>query len=124
MIDMLNVMSSELQKIGVDYQFGMWQGDIVYPYFVGSCDAAEFVSENNYQEATAYINGFTRGSWADLISVSDKIKEHFADFRSISKSGSGISITVAAFSVIPQEDAELKRIQITLNIKKWSVDNE
>ena len=58
------------------------------------------------------------------MNASEKIKQCFADFRTITESGSGISITVAAFSVVPYEDAELKRIQITLNIKEWSVNNE
>jgi len=120
----LNVISQELEKLNIHYQFGRWQNDIVYPYFVGECDAKEFVSENNYQEGTCFLNGFSRKDLLELMQLSEKIKKHFADFRTITEGGSGISITVAAFSVIPQEDAELKRIQITLNIKEWSVNNE
>lgn len=120
----LSAISEELKKLNIDYQFGRWQGKVVYPYFVGEASADEFISENNYQEGTCFINGFTRGAWLDLMNTSEKIKQCFADFRTITESGSGISITVAAFSVVPYEDAELKRIQITLNIKEWSVNNE
>ncbi len=120
----LCIISDELKKLKINYQFGRWQGKVVYPYFVGEASADEFVSENNYQEGTCFINGFTRETWLDLMSASEQIKTCFADFRTIAESGSGISITVAAFSVIPCEDAELKRIQITLNIKEWSVNNE
>lgn len=120
----LSVISKELKRLKINYQFGRWQGKVIYPYFVGEASADEFVSENNYQEGTCFINGFTRGAWLDLMNTSEQIKKCFADFRTITESGSGISITVAAFSVIPCEDAELKRIQITLNIKEWSVNNE
>ncbi len=120
----LSAISEELKRLKINYQFGRWQGKVVYPYFVGEASADEFISENNYQEGTCFINGFTRGAWLDLMSASEQIKTCFADFRTITESGSGISITVAAFSVIPCEDAELKRIQITLNIKEWSVNNE
>ena len=124
MIDVLNRLSSEMKALGINYQFGRWQGKIRYPYFVGDCDTADFVAEHGYQEATCYINGFTRGELLDLLQASEKIKRHFADFRAITESGSGVSITFAASSFMPQEEAELKRIQITLNIKKWSVENE
>lgn len=120
----LSVISEELKKLDINYQFGRWQGKVVYPYFVGEASADEFIAENNYQEGTCFINGFTRGAWLDLMNTSEKIKHCFADFTTITESGSGISITVAAFSVVPCEDAELKRIQITLNIKEWSVNNE
>lgn len=122
--EVLSVISEELKRLKINYQFGRWQGKVIYPYFVGEASADEFVSENNYQEGTCFINGFTRGAWLDLMNTSEQIKKCFADFRTITESGSGISITVAAFSVIPCEDAELKRIQITLNIKEWSVNNE
>lgn len=122
--EVLSSISEELKKLKINYQFGRWQGKVVYPYFVGEASADEFISENNYQEGTCFINGFTRGAWLDLMSASEQIKKCFADFRTITESGSGISITVAAFSVVPCEDAELKRIQITLNIKEWSVNNE
>lgn len=124
MLDAFNVISEELKNLKVNYQFGRWQGEVSYPYFVGEGDAADFVAENNYQEGTCFINGFTRGAWIDLMNTSEKIKQRFADFRTITKGGNGISITVAAFSIVPCEDAELKRIQITLNLKEWSVNNE
>lgn len=118
----LSVISEELKKLNIAYQFGRWQGEVTYPYFVGEGSATEFIAENNYQEGTCFINGFTRGDWLDLMNESEKIKHCFADFRTITNGGNGIAITVAAFSVIPCEDAELKRIQITLNIKEWSVN--
>lgn len=124
MTDVLEIISNELKKLKINYQFVRYNGKVSYPYFVGEISTDEFISENNYQEGTCFINGFTRGAWLDLINASEKIKQSFADFRTITKSGSGISITVAAFSVIPCEDAELKRIQITLNIQEWSVNNE
>lgn len=124
MVDAFNVISEELKNLKVNYQFCRWQGKVIYPYFVGEGSADEFVSENNYQEGTCFINGFTRGAWLELMNTSEKIKQCFADFRTITKGGNGISITVAAFSIVPCEDAELKRIQITLNIKEWSVNNE
>lgn len=123
-IDALNLIEAEMKKLKYNYQYGRYQGAVLYPYFVGEGSASEFVSENNYQEGTVFINGFSRNSLLELMTASETIKQHFSDFRAITESGNGVSITVAAFSQIPQEDAELKRVQITLNIKKWSVDNE
>lgn len=123
-VDVLNLIKTEMQKLDMNYQYGRYDRPVSYPYFVGECSAGEFVSENNYQEGTVFINGFSRNTRLELLEKSETIKNHFADFRAITESGNGVSITVAAFSVIPQEDAELKRVQITLNVKKWSVDNE
>ncbi len=30
----LSVISEELKKLNINYQFGRWQGKVVYPYFV------------------------------------------------------------------------------------------
>lgn len=120
----LNVIKDELRKIGVNYKFFRWQGTVKYPYFVGEISTDDFADENGYQSGTFFLNGFTRGEVFDLLEISEKIKQHFADFRCISESGSGISITFAASTVIAQDDAELKRIQITLSLKDWSVNNE
>lgn len=124
MTDVLNAISSEMEKLNINYQFERYKGTVKYPYFVGSADADEFISENGYQSYTVSVNGFSRGSVIELVKASEKIKNHFADFRTITKGGNGISITFAALNFIPQENAELKRIQITLNVQEWSVKNE
>jgi hypothetical protein len=73
------------------------------------------------------LNGFARGitAHADLEEAKNKIKKHFPSI------GGRLAITdesrVAIFYAntlgnLPTGDAELKRIQINLKIKEWSVE--
>ena len=79
---------------------------------------ATIVNESGQMNVTFILNGWTKGSWLDL----EKIKEQIADsLRSvvITVDGYGVGIFYGNATPIPEEDAELKRIQITLDVRVW-----
>lgn len=126
-MSVLKVIADEMDALGINYDFEEWKGELVYPYFTGEYQETESLDEDGEQEVQFILNGFARGitAHADLEEAKNKIKKHFPSI------GGRLAITeesrVAIFYAntlgnLPTGDAELKRIQINLKIKEWSVN--
>lgn len=119
---MLKFINEQLTAIGVPYEFGEWASDIEYPYFVGEMPSPEEIeAEDGKEEAVLFLNGFNRGNLLELEYIKENIKKHFDPIHGLRANIEGGTIAVfyeGAF--YPQTDeADLKRIQINLKIKKW-----
>ena len=77
--------------------------------------------EDGLQESSFTIEGFSRGSWLELMDIKEKIEKRIST-TAILGNKSGFAVFYSQCLVIPTGDYELKRIQITLNIKEWKVD--
>lgn len=121
--DALKLISDGMEAVSLNYAFAEWKGKIAYPYFVGEYQEQPVVSEDGLQEADFILNGFTRGSWAELEAAKTKIENYFLrDGRTaIAPSGNAVAICYNNSLVVPTGDAELKRIEIHLDVKEWKV---
>lgn len=122
--DVLKLISDSMTAIGVDYAFAEWKGEIAYPYFVGEYQETPAMTEDGLQEADFILTGFTRGSWDDLETAKEKIENYFnkvSGKTAIASSGNAVAIFYANSLVVPTGDAELKRIEIHLDVKEWKV---
>lgn len=117
--DVLAYINHQLTTAGINYEFGEWTSDVVYPYFVGEYQEQPATTEDGLQEATFILNGFSRSSWAALEEAKAKIENLFTYNASILENGSGVDVSYSGSLVIPTGDAELKRMQINLSIKEW-----
>ena len=120
--ELLNFISVELDSTGVNYEFGEWTSEIVYPYFTGEYQEIAPTTEDGLQESTFILVGFSRGSWLDLENAREKIERLFSNKTVILDNGSGVAIFYAGSMVVPTGDAELKRIEIRLDVKEWKVN--
>lgn len=122
-INALSIIDQSMIEMGINYSFGFYTKDpIEYPYFVGEYSEVEVSSEDGLQETTFMITGFSRTSWADLENKKNIIEEYFdPNGRTFMVDGSGIAIMYSNAVMVPQEDPELKSIQINLKIKEWKV---
>lgn len=123
----LKYINDRLTEAGINYHFARYQfgGDAPeYPYAVGTYNEAEATTEDGLQETTLTLDCWTRGSWADLERVKARVKATFPPTgdTTILSTGSGVAVSYARTLTIPTGEAELKRIEITLNIKEWSVN--
>jgi hypothetical protein len=122
-IEAIGLVQARLHSLGINYEFGTWTNDPIYPYFVGEYQESESMTEDGLQESTFILNGFHRGKWLELEQVKDQIEKTFKDGEMIiTASGSGVVISYSDSLIIPTGDAELKRIQINLKIKEWKVN--
>lgn len=122
--EMLKAVDSGMEALGLNYAFMQWEGDVAYPYFVGSYQESPPMSEDGMQEATFILTGFTRGKWLDLEAAKEKIENYFNKIsgKTVIAEGSAVAIFYENSLVVPTGDAELKRIDINLSVKEWKVN--
>ena len=119
----LKFVSDTLDSIGISYQFGEWSTNPVpNPYFVGEYTEPESMTreEDGYQETSFILTG-TGTSWLTLEQAKATIENNISK-TAILSNGNGVAIFYGGSLIIPTGDAELKRIQINLTIKEWSVN--
>lgn len=138
-MNVLQFITQFMEGLGIPYEFGTWtqsqnqtrsidpssgtwrENGVSDPYFVGEYTETESYEreENGYQETTFLLTG-TGTSWINLERAKNIIKEHLPK-TAILEDHSGIAVFYGYSLPIPTGDAELKRIQINLTIKEWSV---
>lgn len=119
----LNYISDMLSDLSIDYEFGGWSTDPVPdPYFVGEYSETESLTkeEDGLQEISFILTG-TGTTWIGLEQAKETIEKNILK-TAILPNGNGIAVFYAGSLIVPTGDAELKRIQINLTIKEWSVN--
>lgn len=119
----LKIISDAMQEMNLAYALGRFNGK-ADPYFVGEYQETESFTEDGLQESTFLLTGFSRGSWLTLEEAKERIEIYFNRVGGrtvIADNGSAVAIFYAHSLIVPTNDAELKRIQINLNIKEWKV---
>ena len=123
----LKLVSDSMKDMGIEYGFGVYaKRPVKYPYFVGEYTEQEAMTEDGLQEATFLLTGFHRGTWSELEDTKEKIEKYFNQVSGktvITDNGSGVAVFYANSLIVPTADAELKSIQVNLNIKEWKVNN-
>lgn len=121
MMSVLGVISTELNRIGVPYEFMEWTDPVQYPYFVGEYSESPATAEDGGKEATLMLTGTTKGSWLELEQFRSDIEELFHPVCGlrISVEDGAVAIFYENSFPVPTGEADLKRIQINLRIKKW-----
>lgn len=122
----LKIIYDAMKELGLEYGF-MEYGEkpVVYPYFVGEYQEMPPIYENGLQETTFLITGFSRQSWVALENAKELIQAYFNKVGGktvIAASGAAVAVFYSHSLVIPTGDAELKKIQINLDVKEWSVN--
>lgn len=117
----LGIVATELNNIGVPYEFMRWTSTVEDRYWVGEYSETSTYTEDGYEEATLILTGTTRDSWSVLMQDRAKIDDHFPNvggLRIPTDKGVVVIFYDTSFPV-PTGEADLKRIQINLQIKSW-----
>ncbi len=120
-MNMLGIFAEEMNMLGVPYEFMMWTSDVQYPYFVGEYSETTPTTEDGYKASTILVTGTTRGSWLELQQYKELIENHFPSvfgLRKAAEDGTVVFYYANAFPVDTGE-ADLKRIQINIDVKEW-----
>lgn len=118
----LRYIAETLTSAGINYEFGQWSGEIAYPYFVGEYTESEPLTEDGLMQSTFMLNGFSRTTWLALEQAKAVVGSVFSNDVRLLSSGTGVCIFYAGAMIVPEDDPELKRIQINLTIKEWRVN--
>lgn len=123
-MDKLKFISDQMDILEVPYEFMEWTSKVVYPYFVGEITETEPDTEDGKEESTMILTGTHRGTYLELETIKENIKKHFHPIHGLrgqTDSGS-IAVYYGGAFYVPTGEADLKRIQINLNIKEWKGD--
>lgn len=122
MISVLPVIADLLERLAIPYDFEVWQGAVSYPYWIGHYIGVEPTTEGGEEEYDFILTGTTNGTWLQLQQQAEKIKQLFdpiGGYTARLEDGSGVGIWYASATPIPTDTQELKRLEITLTVKKW-----
>lgn len=120
----LGYIEQELRKISVPYEFGQWTKAVKYPYFVGELGQDNITAEDGVSETAFILNGWNRGKTLDLEVIKEKVIKHFNPIYGlrIPTETGALIITYESANYIPQNDSDLKKIEINLKITEWKGD--
>ncbi len=117
----LGIANEALHSIGVPYECMRWTSPVEYPYFIGEYSEIVTDTEDGYEEYTLMITGTGKDSWLELEQHRANIKDHFSPaggLRITTDQGVVVFFYENSFPVDTGE-ADLKRIQINIQIKAW-----
>lgn len=123
--EVLETVAVEMKALDLNYAFMEWKKKPVYPYFIGEYQEEPVTSEDGLQESDFILTGWTRGTWSELEKAKEKIENRFdaINGRIVNAvSGNAVAIFYKNSLVIQTGDAELKKIEIHLDIKEWKVN--
>ncbi len=125
MMSALGIIATELNRIGVPYEFMEWTDPVQYPYWVGEYSEVPPATEDGGKEATLMLTGTTNtkfgGSWLELEQSRSDIEKLFHPIYGLRipvTDGVVVILYENSFPV-PTGEADLKRIQVNLRIKEW-----
>lgn len=115
----LKTINSEMKSMKIPYTFDAWNKDLKLPQFIGELTETSSFNEDGLSEYTLILTGYAMKNDVDyLIGVAEQLKSRYRNSRIIAGYG---AITFNNVTFIDTNNEELKQIQITLNIKEWSV---
>lgn len=126
----LQIIANVMNDLKINYSFieedieTDEEGNPIYPYWTGEYQEIEPMYETGQHDSTFILTGFTRGLWTDLEGQKEKISNYFNRVSgkiAITDKGSAVAIFYNTGLVVPTGDANLKKMQINLDVKEWSV---
>ena len=122
----LKTVNKAMEALGLEYGFVRYsKKPVVYPYWVGEYQEIAPISESGHSTSSFMLTGFHRGEWERLEQQKESIENYFNKVSGktvMAEDGSAVAIFYANSLILPTMDAELKRIQINLDVHEWSVN--
>lgn len=115
----LKAIYEETQAVGVQYyDMTNTSPKVTYPYVTGELTQSLYDFEDGSNNGDLLLEAWTRGERFELVSLNEKIKQHFKD---LIKEKDGKVIHFSYVGAIPQRtnDNTLKKLQINLDITWW-----
>lgn len=118
----LNWINEKLTTAGINYEFGQWTSNVVPdPYFVGEYIESPIETEDGKQNISFILTGTSKSTWLGLEQAKETIRRLFNNETAILSNGNGIAANYSDSLIVPVDDADIKRIQINIDVKEWSV---
>lgn len=123
MSNVRKIIANAMKTLGLNYAYLEWLDEPVDLYLTGEYQEGEAVDESGQIPSSFILTGFSRVGIEALEEAKETIKQYFDKVSGlvIADSSSAVAIFYAGSFPVRTMDAELKKIQINLNVKEWSV---
>ena len=122
----LKIIKKAMDSLGLEYGFARYtKRPVVYPYWVGEYQETAPDSESGHSTSSFLLTGFHRGAWDDLETQKERIANYFNKVSGktvMAEDGSAVAIFYSNSLILPTMEADMKRIQINLDVHEWSVN--
>lgn len=118
----LEFIKQQMVILAIPYEFMEWTDDkIPSQYWIGELSDLPPNTEDGKETYTLILTGTTRAKWLDLINTVDAIKGHFPPVTGlrVDKGSFTIVVTYSNAFPVPTGEADLKRMQVNLEITIW-----
>lgn len=123
MEQIVKIMNEQMKNLGIEYYYLYNNAPkIIYPYVTGEFTESSYTYEDNSNTGDMLLECWNRGSQQNLITLHQKIKEHFRDLYVISDNTVAHIAYNSAYP-IRTNDARLFKIEIHLDITYWEGEN-
>lgn len=115
----LGIINNEMNSMDIPYEFMEWTSAVTYPYWIGEYSEVPSVTEDGYKETSLILTGTTKESWLELEQTRALIEKRFRFGVNYSTNDGAVAIFYENSFPVPTGEADLKRIQINLQVKEW-----
>lgn len=115
----LSYINRLLIDSGLHYSFVRWNGELVFPYWIGEYSEVDSIYEDGMVESDFILTGTTEESWLTLQQEKEKIEKLLRNKTIVLDSGIGVCIDFERSLIVPTESDTLKRIQMNFSVKEW-----
>ena len=114
---LLTVFKSALNGLGITSAYRRYSGD-KYPYLTYEYFVTNVSNEDGSTDGELLCEVWTRGTYAELDAIDEKLKEYFKKLF-VNVDNGVIYFDYATSTPEDEEDGELKKLQITITTKIW-----
>ena len=114
---LLTVFKSALNDLGITSAYMRYSGD-KYPYLTYEYLVTNVSHEDGSTDGELFCEAWTRGTYAELDAIDEKLKEYFKQLN-VKVDNGVIHFDYATSTPEDDEDGELKKLQITITTKYW-----
>ena len=116
MKEALTILKNEMERLNIPYTFDSWDNEIELPQFIGEILETPTVDEDGKSEYSFILTGYAT-TYSYLFDAADLLKSNYKQSAIVN----GIVIKYDNANPVDNGTDDLKQLQITLKIKKWSV---
>ena len=116
MINVVTIISAEMERLNIPYTFDEWDKDIGLPQFIGEITETPTLDEDGKSEYNFILTGYAT-NYTYLLGIAEQLKTKYKPSAVVD----GLAIIYNSCNTIDNGTDDLKQVQITLTIKEWSV---
>lgn len=123
--ELMAAVKERLETAEIPYQYETYQtaGKLPPVYCVGHCSGSPITEESGMMSGT-FLLTLVGTSWDALVTARERICRAFPIVSGYSTSGDNYAVLLYydSATAIPCDDARMKKIQINLKYREWSVE--